>query len=76
MGTIYHVKAWAYMPIMDLIDTGKLKDMPMLIVFGDGKEDWMWPNIEKCHDTINMSEPLEQNYLQTIFKQGNSKLSQ
>ena len=41
MGTIFHVGNWAFLPVMDLLDTGKLQHMPILFLYGHGEEDWM-----------------------------------
>lgn len=75
MGTIFHVGNWAYIPLMDFIDTGKLNHIPILFMYGNGEEDWMWRNVPQCHDTVNASEPLEKSYLETILEKGNSKLN-
>lgn len=75
MGTIFHVGNWAHKPIMDLLDTGKLKNIPVLILYGNGEEDWMWRNVPKCHDTVNSAELQEKSYLEHILKNGNDKLS-
>ena len=79
MGTIMHVGNWAYLPVMDLLDTGKLKDIPILFLYGNGQDDWMWRNVVLCHDTVNETVPsneLKECYLEAILKNGNSNLSQ
>lgn len=75
MGTIFHVGNWAHLPIMDLLDSGKFKNIPVLILYGNKEDDWMWRNVPKCHDTVNSPEPLESSYLEHILKSGNSQLS-
>ena len=77
MNTIMHLDNWAHLPLMDYFDSGKFKDLPMLILYGNGEDDWMWSNVLKCHDTVNAPEPLlEKSYLESIIKNGNSTLSQ
>lgn len=76
MGTIFHVGNWAYMPLMDIIDSGRLKETPLLILYGGGDVDWMWRNNMLCEDTINYGEAIsESSYLEHIFENGNSMLT-
>ena len=68
VNTLFHIGNWAYLPLMDLIENGQLKHLPILFLFGD--DDWMYRNMPNDEDTLNAKVPLPDEskcYFETII---------